>query len=66
MKKQILKMIDNGVFVVVHDDAQKYNPYRIYYEWYNNGKQKNLLQKYADFGSCLLFLHDVHTGKVRV
>lgn len=55
MKKQVLKMIYNGVITVTYDDSRKYNPFVIRSK--ANGHVKTL-ESYADFGSCLYFLDE--------
>lgn len=55
MKKQVLKMVYNGVITVVYDDSRKYNPFVIQFK---TGGHVKTIEKYADFGSCLYFLDE--------
>lgn len=56
MKRQVAKMIYNGVYTVIHDDVEKHNPYKVIYK--AHGKQQTLI-KYADFLSAMLYLTNI-------
>ena len=49
MKRQVVKVINYGVWKVIHDDTKTVNPYRIML----NGRK---VQDYADLRSCLWHL----------
>lgn len=56
MKRQVVKMINNGVYTVIHDDQEKYNPYRV---CYTACYHRKTLKKYGDLASALQYLTDI-------
>ena len=50
MTKTVAKVIYHGIYRIIFDDSQKYNPYRIIYTANNHQKQ---IARYADFPSCM-------------
>ena len=58
MKKQIVKIIHNGIYKVIFDDSTKNNPYTIYKETYTaDGRcHTKTLVRYQDFASCMYYL----------
>lgn len=59
MRTQMAKLYCNGTYLVIHDDSDKHNPYRVYREWHDGGKHRKLVAKYADMASCMFTLTDV-------
>lgn len=46
-----------GSFVICYDET-KYNHYKLYKKWYDNGWHKKLIDSYADLASCTWAIHD--------
>ena len=49
----ILRLTCKGVWKVIYDYTTRTNPFCVYYYW--SGHQK-LMERYADLGSCLVYL----------
>lgn len=45
-------------YIVLYNEADKQNPYRLYRKWYSNGWHKNLICKYADLASVTTQIND--------
>lgn len=56
MKRQVVKIINKGIYKVIHDDIAKYNPYTVYRV--ANGHQTKLTAL-EDLTICLYFLSEV-------
>lgn len=64
MKRQIAKLINNGEYIVIRDDSQKVNPYRLYYVWYEPSEyglreRRKQIIRYGDLASCMYHLFDI-------
>ncbi len=59
MKRQIAKLINNGEYIVIRDDSQKVNPYRLYYVWYEPRERRKQIARYGDLASCMYHLFDI-------
>ena len=57
MTRQLAKVnTGNGrEFVVIYDDKEKYNPFKLYVKGYgkDGNYHKELCDKYADYRSCI-------------
>lgn len=58
--RKIFDSIYCGYHITIEYHDGKTNPYRIFRNWYNQGKHKKQLAKYANFGSCLDFIRDYY------
>lgn len=57
MSRQVAKVLFNGTWIVTWHEKDKVNPYHVYYQCYADGsKKKKLMQKYADFRSCMVYI----------
>lgn len=62
MSRQIMKMEwKDGSYIVIKDDNDKFNPYKLYRTWYELTayglhKRQKLLVKYGDQLSCMYHL----------
>lgn len=53
-----------GEWIVVKDDTQKENPFRVYHVWrepgeYGMKQRKRQMVRYGDLASCMYYLYDV-------
>lgn len=55
MTRQLLKLSCNGIYTVIYNDKEKYNPYVVYRQYRDpqGNKHKHIIAKYADMKSCL-------------
>lgn len=56
MKRQIVKLINHGTYLVIHDDSQKVKPYRVYYI---SGNHRTQLISYGDLASYMYYLYQI-------
>lgn len=40
------------MFVIYYDEADRYNHYKLYSKWFDNGWHKKLISKYSDLHGC--------------
>ena len=59
MKRKILEIHEGRYHIEAYKIDGDNNPYRVYKVWYDRGKHVKQLRKYADFGSCIWFLHQM-------
>ncbi len=62
MKTQYLKMNTydgNGEFLIIFDDAAKFNPYRVMHKTrdYYGGEHCRIIEKYGDMKSAVLCIY---------
>lgn len=53
MRKTVAKISHKGIYRIVFDDKEPYNPYTIYHEWYDMGHHSKKVETYADMYSCM-------------
>ncbi len=60
MRRQLVKVICNGEYTVIHDE-KKPNPYKVYHVWHELGpygyglrRRQKMEGKYADYYSAVL------------
>lgn len=59
--RKIAEVCEKGVrLVMMHDEKDKCNPYKIYRKWWNQGWHKKQLNKYGDFLSAWQFMHEYY------
>lgn len=58
MTRLMAKITHNGVYRVEFHSTEKFNPYRVYIEFYDYTHHKKLLEKFADLESCIRFIAD--------
>lgn len=64
MKRQVAKLINNGEYIVIRDDSQKVNPYRLYHVWYEPSEyglreRRKQIIRYGDLASCMYHMFDI-------
>lgn len=59
MKRQVAKVVCNGIYTVIYDDKEKVNPFRIYRDWWEDGHHHKQMNRYADFYSCMIYLSEI-------
>ena len=65
MQMVIGKMYFGGNYTVIYDDKQKYNPYRVYRNWYEVGEdgrphqRRKQVNRFADMTSCMALLKEI-------
>lgn len=64
--RKIFECTYEGHHIIIEFHEGKTNPYRIYRKWYNMGWHKKMLQKYANFDSCLYHISDYYRENTNV
>lgn len=63
MKRKVMEIHENGMnLVCIKDDGDKYNPYKLYHVWYNQGKHRKQIAKYGDFYSVICRTKEILGG----
>lgn len=45
-------------FVIYYDEAEAYNPYKLYLKWYEYRWHRRLVSKYAHLAGCIEVIND--------
>ena len=62
--RKILEINENGQHLIcIKDNGAKYNPYRLYTIWWDNGTHRKQIVRYADFESILYRILQLTTGR---
>lgn len=56
--KKVAEIQLNGFKVICIQDGNKTNPFRVYRVWWDGGRHRKLLVKYADMKSVLWYLYN--------
>lgn len=66
MTKTVARVVCNGRYRVSCDDTKHYNPYIVYYEWYDKGNHSKKLVECADLASCMYYIADEIASHIRL
>ena len=59
--RKIAEICEKGVrLVMIHDEKDKYNPYKVYRKWWETGWHKKQLSKWGDFLSAWQFMYEYY------
>lgn len=59
MVRQVMRISEGGRHLVcLRDDRERWNVYKIYVRWYNQGWHQKLLESYADWNSVICWLYE--------
>ena len=64
--RKIFECSFGGQYVVIIYHDGETNPFRIYRKYWNGGWHKKILEKYADFNSCLCFIDSYYRENTNV
>ena len=51
-----LQLDDGRYFICIRDYSARYNQYKLYYKWYNQGWKRKKINEYADLWGVLYWL----------
>lgn len=64
MTYQAATLLFRGRWEIIHDDKDGYNPFKVYYTYYENGNKHRLkVTEYADLNSAMYVLSEVVKNK---
>lgn len=59
--RKIAEICEKGVrLVMIHDEKDKCNPYKVYRKYWNSGWHKKQLSKWGDFLSAWQFMYEFY------
>ena len=59
--RKIAEVCEKGVrLVMIHDEKDKCNPYKVYRKYWNGGWHKKQLSKWADFLSAWQYMYEFY------
>ena len=64
--REIFQCTFGGQNVIIIYHYGKINPFRIYRKYWKEGWHKEMLNKYADFNSCLCFVNSYYRENTNV
>ena len=65
MTYQVAVLNFRGVWKIIHNEKNKYNPFEVYYIFYENGnKHKRKITEYGDLASAMIVLSSVVANKL--
>jgi len=63
--RKVLSINENGIHLeCIKDNAEKYNPFKLYRVWWDGGWHRKLIDKFADIQSVICEVYDICIGKV--
>lgn len=59
--RKVAEICEKGVrLVMIHDEKDKYNPYKVYRKYWEGGWHKKQLSKWGDFLSAWQFMYEFY------